>query len=77
MIRELRSCVSVGSRILSTGRVRLHVVALLRSTPGVLRATFYNSRPAIALTTSRTKRLGVRSSAFVPRTSALGLIPLS
>jgi hypothetical protein len=46
-------------------------------TPGVLRATIYNSRPATALTTSRKKRLGVRSSAFVPRTSTLGLTPLS
>ncbi len=40
-------------------------------------ATIYNSRPATALTTSRKKRLGVRSSAFVPRTSTLGLVPLS
>ena len=44
---------------------------------GVLRATIYNSRPATAVTTSRRKRLGVRSSAFVPRTSTLGLVPLS
>ena len=53
------------------------VAALFRSTSGVLLATIYNSRPAIAPTTSRTKRLGVRSSAFVPRTSTLGLVPLS
>ena len=46
-------------------------------TLGVLRATIYNSRPATAMTTSRKKRLGVRSSAFVPRTSTVGLIPLS
>ena len=77
MIRQSGSCVYVRPRILTAGSARFSCRGLAPPTPGVLRATTYNSRPATALTTSRKKRLGVKSSAFVPRTSTLGLVPLS
>jgi|ERR1700722_8928525 hypothetical protein len=52
VIRELHSCIYVGSLMLPAER-RTHITSVLRSTPSATPATIYNPAPARALTTSR------------------------